>query len=91
MIAPLTLARLKQAFERGDPSRMAAESAVCAPDTARRYRRALEASGAIAPTPVRKVKAGRMVHVEHIGEHQRTAARRPESDTRRMRFVMRTT
>lgn len=87
MINPDTVVVLKQAFAREDSSCMAATEAGCSFDTARRYRRALEAAGVIEAKPVRKVKDGRLVHIERIGAHMATQPRSHAADTRRIQLL----
>ena len=87
MISQTKLRCLKAALTAGLSSRMAAAEAGCAFDTARRYRRALEAAGLVDPKPVRKVKDGRMVRVERIGSHMATGPRSHGGDAKRIQLL----
>ncbi len=87
MISRARLAILQDAFAGAYSSRVAAEAAGVAVDTARRWRRFLEANSVIQPCPSRINRNGRLVRVENLGAHMAPAAVHGERDVRRIQYL----
>jgi len=71
MIPEATLHQLRQSFLAGTSDYLAADLATCHPNTARKYRHALETAGQLPDITVRTDRNGRIYRAANIGAHRR--------------------